>query len=233
MDFASPPPSREVRALAPSAGAAAAEAASQRERLPGARVRRQLVRQIVHGRSQSSSVSRSPSPVLALAFEEGGVGEPQDLEQQGQGEDSEEEEDEEVVVRHRVRRSILHTVNRNRREDEMMTAAAWTKPLFMGQGLRKHLMELEALFILSASRLGRVPQPGEHAFVVLDETKKILALQSMSEPIRDRLLRAEQNATSDLRMEIDGGVGSCDVASVRHRPGQVLPRRDRPSDRGG
>ena len=87
----------------------------------------------------------------------------------------------------------------------MMTAAAWTKPLFMGQGLRKHLMELEALFILSASRLGRVPQPGEHAFVVLDETKKILALQSMSEPIRDRLLRAEQNATSDLRMEVQVG----------------------------
>ena len=41
--------------------------------------------------------------------------------------------------------------------------------------------------------------------MVLDATKKVLALQSMSEPIRDRLLRAEQNATSDLRMEVQVG----------------------------
>ena len=65
----------------------------------------------------------------------------------------------------------------------MMPTAAWSKPLFTGQGLRKHLVELEALFVMSASRLGRVPQPGEFDFVVLDATKKVLALQSMSEPI--------------------------------------------------
>ena len=87
----------------------------------------------------------------------------------------------------------------------MMPAAAWAKPLFTGQGLRKHLVELEALFLMGASRPGRVPQPGEHEYVVLDGTKKVLALQSMSEPIRDRLLRAEQNATSDLRMEVQVG----------------------------
>ena len=86
-----------------------------------------------------------------------------------------------------------------------MPTAAWAKPLFTCQGLRKHLMELEALFLMGASRPGRVPQPGEHEYVVLDGTKKVLALQSMSEPIRDRLLRAEQNATSDLRMEVQVG----------------------------
>ena len=61
---------------------------------------------------------------------------------------------------------------------------------------------------MSASRLGRVSQSGEHEYVVLDATKKVPALQSMSEPIRYRLLRAEQiqqNATSDLRMEVQVG----------------------------
>ena len=140
---------------------------------------------------------------FSLSLEEGGVGE---LQSQGK-KTYEEEEDEEVAVqvRRRVRRGILNTISRNRREDEMMPAAAWSKPLFTGQGLRKHLVELEALFMLGASRLGRVPQPGEVEFVVLDSTKKMLALQSMSEPIRDRLLRAEQNATSDLRMEVQVG----------------------------
>jgi hypothetical protein len=129
-----------------------------------------------------------------------------------QEQDLHEESDEEVRVqiRRRLRRTINLHIHRLQ-EDDMMSASAWTKPLFMGQGLRKHLVELEALFILSASRLGRVPQPGEHAFVVLDATKKVLALQSVSEPIRDRLLRAELNATSDLRMEVQ--VGDADPAA--------------------
>ena len=54
--------------------------------------------------------------------------------------------------------------------------------------------------------------------MVLDATKKVLAWQSMSEPIRDRLLRAEQNATSDLRMEVQ--VGEADpVANPREMVG--------------
>ena len=58
----------------------------------------------------------------------------------------------------------------------MNQTAGWSKPLFTGQGLRKHLVELEALFLMGASRLGRVPQPGEHEYGVLDATKKVLAL---------------------------------------------------------
>ena len=70
-------------------------------------------------------------------------------------------------------------IHRIQQDGSMMSAAAWTKPFFTRQGLRKHRVELEALIILSASRLGRVAQPGERAFVVLDDTKKVLALQSM------------------------------------------------------
>ena len=101
----------------------------------------------------------------------------------------------------------------------MMPAAAWAKPLFTGQGLRKHLVELEALFLMGASRLGGVPQPGEHEYAVLDGTKKVLALQWMSEPIRDRLLRAEQNATSNLRMEVQ--MGEATLANPREMVGSL------------
>lgn len=122
-----------------------------------------------------------------------------------------------------------------------MPATGWAKPLFTGQGLRKHLVELEALFLLGASRLGRVPQVGEQEYVVLDATKKVLALQSMSEPIRDRLLRAEQNATSDLRMEVQVGVADpaanpremvgwaaatwpqCVIGLARFYPDEIVP----------
>ena len=203
MDFSSPPPSRELRRLAPSAGVAASAASARRADLPGARARRQLVRDLVQGHSVSSSTSRSPSLVVV----EGNEG------FQLREEDLREESHEEVRVqiRRRLRRTINLHIHRTQQDDDMMAAAAWTKPLFMGQGLRKHLVESEALFILSTSRLGRVPQPGEHAFVVLDATKNVLALQSMSEPIRDRLLRAKQNATSDLRMKVQ--VGEADPAA--------------------
>ena len=96
--------------------------------------------------------------------------------------------------------------------------------------------------MMSASRLGRVPQPGEHAYVVLDidGTKKVLALQSMSEPIQDRLLRAEQNATSDLRMEVQVGEATeetsremvgwaaatwpqCEIGLGRFYPDEIVP----------
>ena len=134
---------------------------------------------------------------------------------QPQEEDQPQEEaDEEVQVqvrRRAARRGIQRTLARLNQEEGMMPATGWSNPLFTGQGLRKHLVELEALFLLGASRLGRVPQVGEHEYVVLDATKKVLALQSMSEPIRDRLLRAEQNATSDLRMEVQ--VGEADPAA--------------------
>ena len=105
MDFASPPPSQELRGLAPSAGAAAAAAAAaaaQRERLSGARARRQLVRELVQGPSVSSSASRGSSPAVR-EVREGGVGGVQLHE-----DDLQEESDKQVRVqiRRRLRRGI-------------------------------------------------------------------------------------------------------------------------------
>ena len=124
MDFASPPPSRELRGLVPSPGAAAADAAARRERLPGAPARRQLVRDLVQGRSAESG-SSSPS-VRGI---KGGVGGAAGF--QLHEDDLQEDCDEEVRVQIRcrlLRSGIQLNIHRLHQGDGMMSAAAWAKP---------------------------------------------------------------------------------------------------------
>ena len=119
----------------------------------------------------------------------------------------EEELDEEVVNEGPVRdleqrRLIEQHLQRLRRQDDMMSSAAWAGPMFTGIGLRDHLPRVEEMFITNAAKLGRVPQAGEVEFVVLDITKKTLFLQSCVQAVVDRLRRSELVGAADMRMEV-------------------------------
>ena len=197
--------------------------------LRGPSVRRpQASRSWAHRGKKSLAVSE-PSPRRRGAVGRGPEGGVSGLVQ--------EEWDEEVVNEGPARdleqrRRVEQHSERLRRQEDMMSSAAWAGPAFTGIGLRDHMPRVEEMFITNAAKLGRVPQAGEVEFVVLDITKKTLFLQSCVQAVVNRLRRSELVGASDMRMEVQvagdpvqmvHGLGCSHVGRVREGAFQVLP----------